>query len=82
MDESAAVCITFIIRRKGTDFIQEFFRDEEGNIDFEKTIQLSDEQFTKEIPMELIREIAVGVGENNAEELEWIIGQRWAIIVA
>ena len=43
MDESTAVCITFIIRRKGTDFIQEFFRDEEGNIDFEKTIQLSDE---------------------------------------
>lgn len=43
MDESAAVCITFIIRRKGTAFIQEFFRDEEGNIDFEKTIQLSDE---------------------------------------
>ena len=82
MDESTAVCITFIIRRKGTAFIQEFFRDEEGNIDFEKTIQLSDEQFTKEIPMELIREIAAGVGENNAEELEWIIGQRWAIIVA
>ena len=43
MDESTAVCITFIIRRKGTDFIQEFFRDEEGNIDFEKNIQLSDE---------------------------------------
>lgn len=43
MDESTAVCITFIIRRKGTAFIQEFFRDEEGNIDFEKTIQLSDE---------------------------------------
>ena len=43
MDESAAVCITFIIRRKGTAFIQEFFCDEEGNIDFEKTIQLSDE---------------------------------------
>ena len=43
MDEYAAVCITFIIRRKGSDFIQELFRDEDGNIDFEKTIQLSDE---------------------------------------